>query len=186
MSEPRGPFGFRPPKRDPEQQAAARRTQEQYLRDIGDEEGLNRLENPPRRRRPRLWVFLVVILVVIVTGYKAFTSNGTVPIDKSCTVGRLALTSSKAATGASVPWSATGPNDSIWALAIGGGQVTRSGNTVRVAGGRAGSGAFSMKGCLAHGGLQAPKTTGDYDVRLIRFDGTGAQEVAKVRLTVVK
>jgi hypothetical protein len=184
--EPDRPSRWRPPQRDPEAMAAARRTQEVYLRDIGDQEGIDQmhLPRPPRRRRPLLWLFLLVLALVAVAGYKSFQGGTNVPIHKNCHTPGIEVTSGKAAGNASVPWSATGPNDTRYLLAIGGGTVTSGGTAV--AGGEVGAAAFTMKSCLAHGAFKAPEKLGKYDVRLMEAAGTGWKQVAKYRLEVVK
>ncbi|MGI8867622.1 MAG: hypothetical protein ACR2F6_01895 [Mycobacteriales bacterium] len=180
-----GIFGVRGPRKDPEREAAARRTQEKYLKDLGDQEGLDRLAVEPRRRR-RLpgWILAVVLVVLVITGYKAFTGTNHVQIDKSCTSAGIRIASAKANPGASVPWSATGPSGSEWALVVGSGKVTRSGDNVSVAGGTGGP-VFPLKGCLAHGGLLAPETSGEYVVQLLKMTGGTAQRRATTRLRVL-
>lgn len=173
--------------RDRDQQAAARRNQIRYLRDIGDQASIDRLDQP-RRRKPKGWLLFAILAIVIYSGYRAFGGAGTatVAITTNCQTPGLTVASQKVAIRSELPWSATGPETGRYVLVADGGAVTVAGSRVHVVGGAPATGIFTAHRCLAHGRLTSPGTTGKHALRLIHIVGTKATQVAKVDLTVIK
>lgn len=172
--------------RDSEQQAAARRNQIRYLRDIGDQESIDRLDEP-RRRRPKGWLLFVILAIVVYSGYRAFhPGSPTVAITANCQQPHLAVAAHKVGTGSELPWSATGPDDGSYVLVADGGAVTVRGSTVRVVGGAPVTKVFTTHRCLAHGQLTSPATTGRHAIRLIHIVGAKPTQVAELSLTLVR
>ena len=175
----------RPDGRDPELAEATRRRERAFARDIGDEQALARGDEP-RYRRPRLWLLVLILVVIVVGGFRALQHPKGPTITKSCTTPGVVLGANSVPRGASVEWSGTGPTAGRYVLVLDGtpGQVD-SNNRVSVNGGRALTGTFTMSDCLVHSTFTAPKSTGSHEVRLFHHENNTYQLVAHTRLQVL-
>jgi len=171
--------------RDPELAEAIRRRERAFARDIGDEQALAR-DDQPRYRRPRMWLFVLLVLVAVVAGYRAINhSSGGPAITKSCTTPGLALAHGSVHRGDSVEWSGTGPESGTYVLVFDGTptQVDSNGN-VTVSGGSRGRGPFTMDKCIARSSVKAPGSAGSHTLRLFHRTNGGFQLVAHIALKV--
>jgi len=181
------PFGGsrRADGRDPELAEASRRRERAFARDIGDEQALAR-DDQPRYRRPRMWLFVLLVVIALVGGYRAVKHSGGGPqITKSCTTPALALAHASVHRGDSVEWSGTGPAAGTYILVFDGTptQVDSNGN-VTVSGGSRGIGPFAMDKCIARSSVKAPHSAGSHTLRLFHRTNGGFLLVAHIALKV--
>jgi hypothetical protein len=170
--------------RDPEFAEGTRRRERAFARDIGDEQALAR-DDQPRYRRPRLWLLVAILAVLVIGGYRAVRHTSGPQITKSCSTPALALASPAVSHGDSVEWSGTGPTGGRYVLVLDGTPTqVDSDNRVSVSGGTALSGSFTMSGCLVHSAFDAPKSAGTHTLRLFHRTNGAFQLVAHTALRV--
>ncbi|MGI8695343.1 MAG: hypothetical protein ACR2JQ_01615 [Mycobacteriales bacterium] len=179
-------FGGGPNReRDPELAAATARRERRFNLDIGNQGALGR-DAPPRQRRIRPWLVGFIVIVVVVTIYRATTATSRgAPITRSCTTPAVVVGSTVTGPGDRIEWSGTGPLDD-YTLAVDGVAATGAGGAPVVHSSADGGFVlhFRMDGCLVHSQLTAPKQSGAHVVRLFRLQPGGYVVVATKRLTV--
>jgi hypothetical protein len=176
--------GRRADGRDPELAEATRRRERAFARDIGDEAALAR-DDQPRYRRPKLWLLILLLVVAIVGGIRATRHPSGPEIAKSCTTPALAFSATSVQHGDSVEWTGTGPSAGRYVLVLDGTPTSVDAkNRVKVAGGRALTGSFTMSDCIVHSAFDAPKSAGVHQLRLFHRANGDFQLVAHAQLRV--
>jgi hypothetical protein len=180
----------RRPREDRELAEAARRREEAFARDIGDEQALARSRfQPSGSYRPRRrWTPLIFVVLV------AFALIGAIPLLRAGSAGgllrpqcdhpALGLSAGSAVRGHDAAFQAAGPAQESYVVALDADRVSVSAaGAVTASPGRVLAGPFSMPGCRSAQTLfPAPAAAGDHLVTL--FQRTSSGYVGVVRKTL--
>ena len=172
--------------KDPELEAANRRTRLRLARDVNDEHTLAR-EGEPVIRRSRHWLWLgVLAAALVVVGFVGSHGRDDVTLRASCTTPALGLSATTVTAGDPLDFAVAGPDSARYVVTLDGTRIRGDGGTEVTYTTTPAGPAFGLQQCLSPT-LRTAAPAGDGAHRLalleLRPDG-GTDQVAVSTFTV--